>query len=65
MTTKETVTWIPVEIEKPANHDLVLADCKDGIQFAMWNGELWRNADTAVPLEDVHHWAAMPTGANP
>jgi hypothetical protein len=65
MTTREILWWVPIEVEMPPPGMVVLADCADGRRRAWLVEGVWLDADREVELADVHHWAAMPTGARP
>jgi hypothetical protein len=74
VTTRETIAWVPVGVEKPDDGAQVLAcvESAAGNEVTMaffWtrNGGEWQ--DVTEDCQPVHgnvtHWAAMPTGARP
>jgi hypothetical protein len=67
MTTREVISWVPVQLEKPELRIEVLGDFGGGdVRMTFWDGETWRFDSEDEPLPGApSHWATKPTGARP
>ena len=66
MTTLEQIRWVPVSIELPDPHVVVLIDSPTGVSIGSYHSDgSWLDLCTNDAKPVVSHWAKMPSGAKP